>query len=363
MNDPYDDVIAAVRRAFEDVTYPGPSPAVVGLAPPKRRRHPFVVAGLAVAVTLALALPLAVLRTPRSPVGRASPAGREVTPTVRSTTTAESAPDEAPWRCPPTEAGDDTVLAVTDPEVPADLRLRIPPSLPEPREVFVVDRGEVCARPPSLVLLATTTTPTGRRIEASIVVWVEAPTGRGSAIPPRPEGSPGPVENFTFVEHADRPGRIEAVGNVDGLPVWVEARGVEADDLAAILATMRADVATGEVTLDAVTPPFELRRRGPVEAAVVRAAELVVSWRFDDLAYDLEVWRVPEGAPFLPGCELGSVANTEVVSCRGDRGVQLIWKLPSGNLAVLGTDADAFDGFAEVLVRELGAGSPQASRP
>jgi hypothetical protein len=206
----------------------------------------------------------------------------------------------------------------------------------------VVAGPEICQRPPSLVLVERTAD--GRSVEAEIVVWVEEETFEAEEPPlvvpnlivPEPGLLPGVErrEGFTIRTWRDG-GRIDLVGAIGDLPVWIVAFHLEIEEVMDVVGQMNADAVTGAVTVDD-PGRFEVLRSGPVEARTFNTAILYLVGP----GYDVDVRRdIGAFVPYLryrEACQLTTAANTEAVLCteNGDYW-QLAWRIDPTRFALV----------------------------
>ncbi len=362
----FDDVIVLVRRGFEDVTYDRPLvPSRRSDRPPRWSGSPGRVAGLAFVATLLVAVPLVMARMAppaNGPGPASSPTGPPASaddplvwpPPIPRT----EAPADAPWRCPPLEEGGDRTVDPSSPDAPSDLRFSLPASVPAPDRSWIVVRSEACFRPPSLILVRRSQATDGERIEATVQVWVERSAAEGGprgAVEPWPDPSLHIRDGFVVRPGGvggDAPVWIEAAGVVDELPVMIEAAGIDEDELFGLIAAMRADPATGAVTLDGAGT-FDVVHQGPVVATVVRPASWHAEWSVEGRPYDLEVWRDPGVVVGAPGCVAATPAG-ESIRCREGESVSVLWAPAPGLVARIGGTAGSdVPAFAAALAEGI----------
>jgi hypothetical protein len=150
---------------------------------------------------------------------------------------------------------------------------------------------------------------------------------------------------FTIRDRNDRNegnGRVEMVGVIDGLPVWIEASGLDIANLQVLVGQMTADAVTGQVELPVPAEGIEVVHSAPVVAEVVEI--VVLHW--DGSGFDGEVWLQPSYIPYTLAAfsvewfGFTTVGDTVGVFARegGGTGV-LTWQVAPGVVALLGSDA------------------------
>jgi len=304
-------------------------------------------------------------------------------------------PPGATWVCPPIGPGSDTTL--TGDAIPGEVR-----HLPAmPLEImFVRAYGQACYRTPALVAMDFVDS---ERTSANlaVVVWVESPSA-GLNEPPMEPLSGGPTDpvvcfedlsddslvcfpeessaevlasyaemgielrpttrtpddvwtileqdGFTIRERNDRGEgneRVEMVGVIDGLPVWIESSGLDIAGLGALVQQMTADAVTGQVELLVPTEGIEVVHSAPVIAEVLE--KVVLHWdgsAVDGEVWDGEVWLQPDYIPYtlaafsVEAFGFTTVGDTVAVFAREGGGTGgLTWQVAPGVVALLGSDA------------------------
>ncbi len=302
-------------------------------------------------------------------------------------------PPGATWVCPPIEPGSNTTL--TGNEIPTEVRYV--PAMPL-KTTSVQSYGPACSRTPALVAMDFVD---GRRSSAdvAVVVWVESPSARLNEPPAEPllgeptdplvcyenasDGSlecfPGepsaellaelsaeagaellpttgsPNDAWTLVERngftiraRNEPnGRIEMVGVIDGLPVWIEASGLDVSELETLVQEMTADAVTGQVELPVPAVGIEVVHSAPVIAEVIQ--KIVLRWEAPDVdgeAWGGEVWLQQGYIPYTIAAfsverfGFTTVGDTVAVFAREGGGTGgLTWEVAPGVVAMMRSDA------------------------
>jgi hypothetical protein len=150
---------------------------------------------------------------------------------------------------------------------------------------------------------------------------------------------------FTIRDRNDRNegnGRVEMVGVIDGLPVWIEASGLAIAELETLVQGMTADAVTGQVELPVPAKGIEVVHSAPVIAEVVEM--VVLHW--DASGFDGEVWLQTGYIPYTLAAfsvewfGFTPVGNTVGVFAREGGGTgALTWQVAPGVVALLGSDA------------------------
>ncbi|GBE24527.1 hypothetical protein BMS3Bbin02_00802 [bacterium BMS3Bbin02] len=302
-------------------------------------------------------------------------------------------PPGASWVCPPIAPGSKTTL--TGNEIPTEVRYL--PAMPM-KTTIVQSYGPACGRTPALVAMNFVD---GQRssADAAVVVWVESPSaklneppaelllgeptdplvcyenasdGSLACFPGRPSAellaelsaetgaellptTRSPSDAWTLVERNgftirarnEANGRIDMVGVIDGLPVWIEASGIDTARLETLVQQMTADAVTGQVTLPVSATGIEVMHSAPVIAEVVQ--KVVLRWETSDVdgeVWDGEVWLQQGYIPYtiaafsVDGFRFTTVGDTVAVFAREGGGTGgLRWEVAPGVVAMMRSDA------------------------
>lgn len=302
-------------------------------------------------------------------------------------------PPGATWVCPPIEPGSNTTL--TGNEIPTEVRYV--PAMPL-KTTSVQSYGPACNRTPALVAMDFAD---GQRssADAAVVVWVESPSARLNEPPAESllgeptdplvcyeNASDGSLEcfpgkpsaellaelsaelgaellpttrslsdawtlvernGFTIRARNEANGRIEMVGVIDGLPVWIEASGLDVSELETLVQEMTADAVTGQVTLPVPATGIEVVHSAPVIAEVTQS--VVLYWEARDIdgeAWGGEVWLQQGYIPYtIAAFNVGrfgftTVGDTVAVFAREGGGTGgLSWEVAPGVVAMMQSDA------------------------
>lgn len=313
MNDlrEFQDVVDSIREGMSEIRFDEPL-AETTLASPRPssgRRATVWVGALAFVGVLAIAAPLLVLRTgaePEVPTGAATPT-TAVSPALAvwpPPIPQVEVPAGATWVCPPVPPSEgDRML---DPaEVPDDLRYLTTSGTEVFAKAWGVHRGQACGRGPALV--AVQFVDSGQtRTSAVVTVWVETESSEVAywnwvdSTPKRPVDGIMVVDGFTVrftPETETAPSRVEMVGVLDELPVWITSSGLTPDQLALLVSEMTADAITGQVEL--ATQEFTVVHSEPVTAELINVIEWYVE--IDDPTHgvsDVEVRYEPGFNPY-----------------------------------------------------------------
>jgi hypothetical protein len=260
-------------------------------------------------------------------------------------------PEGATWPCPPVEPKVDQVLDAAD--VPDEIRYLPAGDTYHVDAAWGVNYGPACRRSPALVAVDFDAEDRSSA-DAVVVVWVEAPDVFGH--PPDPPGGMPRIEpHEEMAATVDVDGfvvryhpatewmteRVEMVGVIDGLPVWIQASGMTPEALSVVVRLMTASAATGEVR---VTPPdnFEVVRSGPVVAEVIDN----VVWFVEGIGgLSVQVQRAPGFDPYVSA--LGFTESFTFVDVGGRVGVlaregggtgSVMWAIQPGIFAMVQGD-------------------------
>jgi len=368
----FSDVVAVIRRGMEPAVFEQPSPAVLNTPGLRRLRgsRRAVVAIASFVLVLAIGAPLLWVRPASGPLGVPTTSlGVPTTspPTVPPTApllvwppppAETNAPADAIWRCGEVEAGRRGVIPLDDPDYPADLRFAIDPPIPPPTDGWVVSGRGICQRPPSLVLAERTAD--GRSVEAEIVVWVEEETFEAEEPPllsvePRP--LPGLERRDGFIVRTWSDGsRIEMVGALGELPVWIVAFNLDLEEAMEVVSRMTADAESGAVTVDD-PGRFEVLRSGPVEAKTFNTAILYLVGSNYDVDIRRDVGAFVPYIQFKESCELLTIFGTEAVFCsEGESTSQLAWRIDATRYAVVEVESKDMKDWAIEVASALRPG-------
>lgn len=304
-------------------------------------------------------------------------------------------PPGATWVCPPIGPGSDTTL--TEDDIPDEVRYL--PAIPA-ETMFVRAYGQACYRTPALVAMDFVDSEQ-TSANLAVVVWVESPSAGlyESSMEPLLEEPSGPLtcfehvsdgslecipeessegfvassarmgielrpttrtpddvwtlveqDGFTIRERNDRNEGdewVEMVGVIDGLPVWIEASGLDIADLRVLVGQMTADAVTGKVTLPVSAGGIEIVRSAPVIAEVLE--KVVLHWDGSDVdgkSWGGDVWLQPGYIPYtiaafsVDAFRFVTVNDAVAVFSREGGGTgRLTWEVAPGVVAMVESGA------------------------
>lgn len=269
---------------------------------------------------------------------------------------------DAVWHCPEIDVQPDVQLDRA--QVPDDLRY-LPTGDASVRSAWGVNYGPGCARSPALVAV-TFANEQQTGLSAVVVVWVEQPTNhhwsaepssvkQGSAT--RPGDTISWVDGFTVRQStAGGVDQVEAVGIVDGLPIWIESSGVTSDRLLELAGTMTATPETGRVHLAETFDEFEVVHSGSVDAEVADH----ITWYVEGpgIGQSLEVTTNPAFNPYeiavgvTNGLQLVEVGGNPAVLAGEEGGTErLTWEIQQGIEATVIAEGSELTQIAESLTQ------------
>lgn len=272
---------------------------------------------------------------------------------------------EAVWHCPEVAPQDGQPL---DPaQVPDEIRY-LPAGDTPVRSAWGVNGGPGCVRSPALVAV-TFANEQETKVSAVVAVWVEKPTGH--AWSPEPPSFQGPsatrpgdtvtsVDGFT-VRHSPAGDdeleavEIEAVGVVDGLPVWIQSSGLSPDRLLQVIAAMSANPETGTVQLSDRFDDLDVVHSRPAHAQVID--EIIWYVEGPGIGQSLEVTKNPGFNPYakvwsvIGGFQFVQVGETTAVY-GGEVGgtLRLTWEVHPGIAATVISDRLELNQVAESII-------------
>ena len=317
-------------------------------------------------------------------------------PTITATTASADPPPVASWVCPPFEAQDpESDQLLTGADVPDEIRY-LPAAAMD--RGWAVDYGPACTRPPALVAVDFADEQRSAA-DAVIVVWVESETNEPSPynfaddqlfcfeaspdekfcfdeepsaeeladfsaelsleLRPFDSNDVGPVVEQDGFVIRQRNHLITMVGVIDGLPVWIEASGLDIPTLQGLVGRMTADAVTGQVELSQPSETIEVVHSAPVTAVVVNH----VVWYLEGPDFGLEVWRQPGYIPYFTAAfwaeafGFTAVGDTVAIySLEGGGTASLSWEEAPGVRAYLTANVDGatieeLAAFAETLTQ------------
>ncbi|MCH8130631.1 MAG: hypothetical protein IIC70_12135 [Acidobacteria bacterium] len=405
--------VQLIRDAFELIVADAPEAPLLD-APvalehslaTSRRRGWLVAAAAALAVLVAVgSLPFLIggsetaAPTPQSTATTAA----DPAPVLPADVSDIDPPPGASWVCPPFEPQDpESDQFLTGADVPDEIRY-LPAT--EMDRGWAVDYGPACNRPPALVAV-NFTDEQRTAADAVIVVWVEFQTaepspypsgiadtelfcygdsrGRGYCFDVEPsenelaefaaqlstelwsaELQPIEAGPIPFVEEdgfgiRQLPNRVEMVGVIDGLPVWIEASGLDIPTLQGLVGQMTADAVTGQVELSPPPTTIEVVHSAPVIAEVVNH----VVWNVEGPDFSVQVWRQPyipysTSAVWIEAFRFTTVGDTVAIySLEGGGTSSLSWEAAPGVRVYLTANVDGATVDELVTVAETLGGVP-----
>jgi hypothetical protein len=173
----------------------------------------------------------------------------------------------------------------------------------------------------------------------------QSSVAQGSAS--RSEETISTFDGFTVRQTTDGRGvdHVEAVGVVDGLPLWIESSGIAPDRLMELTEAMSASSETGRVQLTDTSNKFVVVRSNTVETKVRDH----ITWYVESpgIGQSLEVTTPPESNLYqkvvgFPELQLIEVAGTVGVLGGEEGGAQrLTWEIEPGvEATVIGEGPD-----------------------
>ena len=125
------------------------------------------------------------------------------------------------------------------------------------------------------------------------------------------------------------------VGVIGGLPVWIEASGLNPDTVRRAVESMTASSVTGQVELNEDFGSLQVTHTAPV---VAEAIDHVI-WYAEGETYDIEVAPRPGFNPYAVATTAATFVpfgdTTGVYTREGGGTAQLVWEVQAGTVAIL----------------------------